>query len=1575
MNTLNKNIFLFIFLIFAQIGNAQCDDLISQTSITNASVNYLVIPISGATNNDLSDPAQGVCGITINFSHDAVSDLVFQLISPSGQVINLVGDISSGGTNTINTNWAVSFVQCSSTATPDAGIQDVWDNSASWTNLGNYSGSYYPQSGCLEDFDAGVVNGNWILRTEDGAVINNGTLFSFGIQFCDDSGINCLQCAPEAGTLSNNIINVCENDNLNLDFGLSGENTDPNYSYAYIVMENGNLITVTTQSDLSGLAVGQYEVFGVSVLSDNLSLLQNSGLTVDQIISGLGDGSFPICLDITQQPKIVNINEAVSPQILREYICEGEDFMIRGSGSTYNSDGIYPIDVIGVGGECDSNYILYLNVIEIDPVIEPSVPMLSCNSPSLILNAKNSLQESFSKFTWSTTDGQIISDHNLDSIEINAPGTYTVIQEEFGCTKTESITISADNSVPSIAINSPSLSCSNTSVQISVIAPSNISSFEWVGPNNYINSTVLEPAVSFSGTYFLKIIDDAGCEYVNSHVVNQGSDQAIINLFAEEINCENSSVLIETNASKTLTTFLWSGPDGFISTIENPEVSTPGTYYLKAIDVDGCDAYKELVVLGNNQLFDYQLIANKFVCNGGSTSIEAISSIPGSFYNWTGPLNFTSSISNPTVTSTGIYHIEIIANGCVVRDSVEVIRDISGLPQYDISVETIGDCENPLFRLTAIPVVNEYQVSLVRWFKSGVGLVGTGLEATTTGGGDFFLHLLTYSGCGIVNRFTIDPLPGSPEIPTNITTMPITCDNPEGNGAITINDENPAYNYEWTGPNASTFFEASISGLNSGNYTLKITDPISNCVSFTVVRVLPDNLSRLTTINNTNLNCAKSEANIILAVRGAASSIEWSGPDDPSLLINPTNPRNFQVSDTGEYYVTVTGSNGCITLDTVEILYDDLEPIISVIDTSLECASFSAPLPSITNEVGLLYNWSGPNDFESTAPLPIVFNTGDYELTVTGLNGCTTSRTLTIIDNPNTPTSIPSTFGDGTLNCEETSITLQGNASATVESYSWTGPNDYLSNEQNPVISEPGTYVLRVDDAKSCFGIDSVIVDQVIAYPEFTISFNPLSCESSTSQFQANSSDPDATFVWSGPNGYSQSGNNVTASEVGDYILSVTGSNNCVFDSIFTLGTQDITIDTNQIINCLQPQLNIGDLDLALNYTISWSGPNGFTSAEDMPNVVDEGLFSAIISGSNGCMGTAQINVSMDTLPPIANVSALGELRCEITSINLSAEGSSASPENTYTWSSIDGTIISGSQSMISTIDGSGTYELTVIDTLNGCSAIASIVLSETTNNFSTFDFQTSDPICSGESTGLIEIQNTIGGTAPFNYSLDGIIFNSDPIFDNLASGDYNIYVKDSFGCLIVYPANLIEQLAIQLELGDNIDVFLGDPVLISATTNLDMNQIVNINWTVGDQPSCSDCLSFTLNPSTDINIELSIEDMNGCVITDQVKVRVDQEPVVFRPNIFSPNEDGVNDIFFVSANLGVLDINSMKIYDRWGNQVYENFNFEPNDISAGWDGKSNGRPQLESVYLYVMEVEMISGKVKTLRGDVTLIR
>ncbi len=95
----------------------------------------------------------------------------------------------------------------------------------------------------------------------------------------------------------------------------------------------------------------------------------------------------------------------------------------------------------------------------------------------------------------------------------------------------------------------------------------------------------------------------------------------------------------------------------------------------------------------------------------------------------------------------------------------------------------------------------------------------------------------------------------------------------------------------------------------------------------------------------------------------------------------------------------------------------------------------------------------------------------------------------------------------------------------------------------------------------------------------------------------------------------------------------------------------------------------------------------------------------------------------------------------------------------------------------------------------------------------------------------------------------------------------------------------------------------------------------------------------------------------------------------IFIPNIFSPNGDGINDIFFVQTNPEITGINVMRIFDRWGNIVFEKFNFLPNDADAGWDGTFNGKPLNPDVYTYMIEMSTTRGKDVVEVGDVTLVR
>jgi gliding motility-associated-like protein len=112
-----------------------------------------------------------------------------------------------------------------------------------------------------------------------------------------------------------------------------------------------------------------------------------------------------------------------------------------------------------------------------------------------------------------------------------------------------------------------------------------------------------------------------------------------------------------------------------------------------------------------------------------------------------------------------------------------------------------------------------------------------------------------------------------------------------------------------------------------------------------------------------------------------------------------------------------------------------------------------------------------------------------------------------------------------------------------------------------------------------------------------------------------------------------------------------------------------------------------------------------------------------------------------------------------------------------------------------------------------------------------------------------------------------------------------------------------------------------------------------------------------------------------ACVARSQITIKVTcDKSNVFVPNTFSPNYDGVNDVFFPRGK-GIYRINSMRIFNRWGQQVFDKYQFDANDQSAGWDGTIKGKPAGADVYIYAIEVICNNNTILPLRGDITLIR
>ncbi len=93
-----------------------------------------------------------------------------------------------------------------------------------------------------------------------------------------------------------------------------------------------------------------------------------------------------------------------------------------------------------------------------------------------------------------------------------------------------------------------------------------------------------------------------------------------------------------------------------------------------------------------------------------------------------------------------------------------------------------------------------------------------------------------------------------------------------------------------------------------------------------------------------------------------------------------------------------------------------------------------------------------------------------------------------------------------------------------------------------------------------------------------------------------------------------------------------------------------------------------------------------------------------------------------------------------------------------------------------------------------------------------------------------------------------------------------------------------------------------------------------------------------------------------------------------YYPNAFSPNEDGINDLFLPSFGKGVRSLLSLQIFDRWGNLIYESNNCTPNDISCGWDGTFQGQDAKTGVYVYLAQVEFADQTVTIEQGEVLLV-
>ena len=119
----------------------------------------------------------------------------------------------------------------------------------------------------------------------------------------------------------------------------------------------------------------------------------------------------------------------------------------------------------------------------------------------------------------------------------------------------------------------------------------------------------------------------------------------------------------------------------------------------------------------------------------------------------------------------------------------------------------------------------------------------------------------------------------------------------------------------------------------------------------------------------------------------------------------------------------------------------------------------------------------------------------------------------------------------------------------------------------------------------------------------------------------------------------------------------------------------------------------------------------------------------------------------------------------------------------------------------------------------------------------------------------------------------------------------------------------------------------------------------------------------------------LFIKNEDNCTAEDQIIVRVKKERLVYIPSGFAPDGDPQNSVFMIYAGRGVVEVKKFLVFDRWGESVFEGFNFQPNDPGFGWDGTLKGEKMNPAVFVYMAEIEFADGSTELYKGDVTLWR
>lgn len=531
---------------------------------------------------------------------------------------------------------------------------------------------------------------------------------------------------------------------------------------------------------------------------------------------------------------------------------------------------------------------------------------------------------------------------------------------------------------------------------------------------------------------------------------------------------------------------------------------------------------------------------------------------------------------------------------------------------------------------------------------------------------------------------------------------------------------------------------------------------------------------------------------------------------------------------------------------------------------------------------------------------------------------------------------------------------------------------------------DPGFYLpkLILEDANGCqvpiSGIDTIKLFKVKA--GFT-ALPAVVCEAGNVSFSdsAISNDIVNDWLWDFGDGSTSTQQNPVHyyASPGLYNISqvsttLTGCKDTVIKNgyIKIIARPDINIQSNTV-GCESDSLTFKGIFLKPDTSIvnwQWDFANGQISLlRDPPlqmfSPAGNYMVTAIATNSSGCKGTATQSITINPLPVVN--AGNDTFLCLGSTAQLQASGTAlyqwVLPVNFLSCINCSNPVTNTPDDITYVVKGTNSFGCINFDSIN----------IKVKKPFTITITPVEDSLCIGQS---VQLNASIADNylwTPANGLSNSLVAN--PIASPVTNTIYKLVAYDSANCfkdsafvnLFVFPYPVVNA-------GPDKTTNTGASVLLSPVYSNDVN---NWQWTPSAGLNCNNCPAPVAKPNITTTYTITVKNNGGCSAEDDVTIFTTcNSENIFIPNTFSPNGDGVNDIFYPRGT-GLNRIRGMKIFNRWGELVFEKSNFYANDPLSGWNGLVGGKKVTSDVYTFIIDIICDNNEIVMQHGSITLLK